>query len=117
LRNRQGNREHDRGRVEHRAVVHVVLLGEMRGGGVDHRGEQRRAAAARDQDFTRAVLRPHLPREGLDDLHRAAGLAGQRRAEPVEEQVFGAPQHGLRDVFETQVGGEGGQFLAGVIIH
>ena len=41
LRHRQRRREHHRGRMEHRAVVHVVLLGEVRGRGVDHRREQR----------------------------------------------------------------------------
>ena len=41
LRHRQGRREDDGGGMEDRAVVHVVLLGEMRGGRVHHRGEER----------------------------------------------------------------------------
>ena len=71
------------GRMEHRAVMDIVLLGEMRGGRVHHCGEQGRAAAPRDQYFGRSVCRPHLTRKAGDGLHRAADLAGQRRAEPV----------------------------------
>src|SRR6218665_465544 len=35
--------------------------------------------------------------------------AGDGRAEPVDEQVFGAAQHGRRDVFQAQPGSKSGQ--------
>src|SRR6266542_6658588 len=35
LRDRERRRKHDRARMKYRAVVYVVLLGEMRRGGVD----------------------------------------------------------------------------------
>ena len=59
LRHGQRRRKDDRCGMEHRAVVHVVLLGEMRGRRVHHRREQGRAAAAADQDLRRALVRPH----------------------------------------------------------
>ena len=46
LRRRERRREHHAARVEHRAVVHVVLLGEVRRCRVDHRGQQRAGAPA-----------------------------------------------------------------------
>ena len=108
-------REHDRGRMEHRAVVHIVLLGDVRGGGVHHRGEERCRAAARDQHFAGATGGAHLAREALDGFDRADALAGQGRAEPVEQQVFSAAHHRVRDPLETQLGGEGGERLRRVV--
>jgi hypothetical protein len=105
----QRGREHHGRRVEHRAVVHVVLLGEVRRGRVDHGGEQRARAPAGDQHLRAAVERPHRAREGLDRLDRARTLAGQCRAEPVGEEVFGARDDGGRDGAEAQVGREGGK--------
>ena len=99
LRHRQRRREHHRGGVEHRAVVHVVLLGEVRGRGVDHGRQQRAGAAAVDQHLADGPSRrAHaLRRSASMALHRPRALAGQRRAEPVEQQVFGAAQHRRRE--------------------
>ena len=90
LRDGQRRRKHDGAGMKHRAVVHVVLLGDVRRGGVDHRREQRAGAPARDQHLGRAVGRPHLPGEALDRLDGARALARQRRGRPVEQQVLGA---------------------------
>ena len=60
LRHRQRRRKHHRGRMEHRAVVHVVLLGHVRRRGVDRiAATSGLRAAAVDQDLARAVGRAH----------------------------------------------------------
>jgi hypothetical protein len=46
--------KHHRGRVKHRTVVHIVLLGHMRCGGVGHGGEVGAALGPMDQYFGRA---------------------------------------------------------------
>ena len=85
--------ENDRPRMQHRAVVQVVLLDEMRRRAVDQRGEERRAAAARGEDFARALRRPHERRELLDRDDRPRVAAGQRGGEPVEKKLLGARDH------------------------
>ena len=113
----QRRRKHHRRRVEHAAVVHVVLLGEVRGRGIGHRRHQWAAAAAVDQDLAGPAVRPHAAHEAGDALHRPRALAGQRRGEPVEEQIFSPAQHRRRDVGELQRGGELGQLGRGVGGH
>ncbi|MNU71772.1 hypothetical protein D3C71_612070 [compost metagenome] len=103
------------GRVEHRAVVHVVLLHVVRGRRVDHRREQRRAGAPRGEDLARPVGGAHHLREALDAAYRPRGAGREHRAEPVEHQVLGAAQHGRGDVGELQLGREGREHLAGVV--
>lgn len=53
LRHRQRRRKDHGGGVEHRAVVHVVLLGHMGRGGIGQRRHHGRAAGAVACDFTR----------------------------------------------------------------
>ncbi len=117
LRHRQRRREHHGGRMEHRAVVDVVLFGEMRSCRVDHRREQHRGMAARNQHFGGAVGRPHLAREPFDGFDRTRALAGQDRTEPVQHQVFGAADHRVGNVVELQFGGKGGEGLTGKSGH
>jgi hypothetical protein len=112
LRHRERRRKHHRRRVEHRAVVHVVLLGHMRRGGVDCRGHQRAGAATVDQHLGRSIARPLRQHDPRDRFHRPRTLAGQRRAEPVEQQVFGAAHHGARHIIKTQRGGKVRELLA-----
>ena len=109
LRNRERRREHDGAGMEHGAVVHVVLLGEMRGGGVDHRGEKRGGEAARDQHLGRAADRPHLQCEPLDRLDGTRTLARERGADPVEQQVFGAAHDSGGDIVEAELACESGE--------
>ena len=106
LRHRQRGREDHRRRVEDRAVVHVVLFGEMRGRGVDRRGHHRAAAAAVDQHLAGTVGGPLRQPEARQRFDRSRALAGQRRGKPVEEQVFGAAQHRRGNVRVLQRGGK-----------
>src|SRR6218665_3386177 len=48
-----------------------------------------------------AVGRPGWGRRGGGGGHGPRARAGDGRAEPVDEQIFGAAQHGRRDVFQA----------------
>jgi len=114
LRHRERRREDHGRRVEHRAVVHVVLLDEVRGGRVRHRRHERAGACAMHEDLARALGRTHALGKARDGLHRPRALAGERAGEPVEEKVFGAAEDGGGDGGEGQGGGELSEGLAGV---
>ena len=80
LRLRQGQHrgEHHRTGVQHRSVVHVVLLDDVRGCAVDEGGAPRAATAPIGEDFAGPRRRPRLPRERLQSAHRPRILARQR---------------------------------------
>jgi hypothetical protein len=109
LGHRHSGREHHGGRVEHRAVVHIVLLGHVRRSGIGHGRQIRRGACAVDDDFGRTFSRPHRLRKARDGFHRARAVPGHGRAEPVDQQVFDLANHRLGDVFKAQAGCEGGE--------
>ena len=113
LRHRQRRRKDHGRRVEHRAVVHVVLLGHMGRGGIGQRRHHGRAAGAVAYDFTRPLCGPLRQRKARDAGDGARLAAGEHRAEPVHPQVFGAALHGLRHVAPLQGGGELGQGVDG----
>ncbi len=104
LRRRQRSGKHDRGRVQHGAVVQVVLLHQVRTGGIHQRGEIGRAALAVDQNARRPVGRAHLLRVTLEQRNRMRAGAGQGRAEPVEKEVFGAGEHRFGDLLVGKPG-------------
>ena len=110
---RQRHRKDHRGRMEHRAVVHIVLLGHVRSRGVDHRREVRAAAPAPQQHLARARGGPRSTGERGNGLDRACAVARQGRTEPVDQQIFCAAHHGCGDVAEAQFGGEAGQRFGG----
>ena len=113
LRHRHRRRKHHRGRMEHRAVVHIVLLGYMRSRGVDHGGQVRRVAGAvydhLGRTLSRSLGRSHRSRKTVDVLHRARTMSAHRGAKPVDQQVFGLADHGLGNVFESQLRCKGGE--------
>ncbi|MNN15359.1 hypothetical protein D3C81_1284610 [compost metagenome] len=115
LRRGDDGREHHRGRVQHRAVVHVVLLDHVRRSAVDQRGEVGRGAAPVDQHFGVALARPHGGGEFLQAAHGRGVLAGDGRGNPVKEQVLGALDHGGGHVRELEIGQELAQ-LAGRVV-
>ena len=103
-------RKDHRRRMEHRAVVDVVLLGDVRGGGIDQRGEQRRGHLPRRRGSRSA----HRPAPSSPRIFPAMAIArwpraGQRRTRPVDEEIHRAVDHRLRNVLEAQAGGEGGE--------
>ena len=118
LRHRERRRKHHRRRVEHRAVVHVVLFGHVRGGGVGDGGQVGAAGATLGDHLARTArthmprLRPHRLREARDAHHRPRAVAGHGRAEPVDQQVLGEADHGLRNRLEAQFGREAGQLFS-----
>ena len=106
LRQRQRHRKYHRRRMEHRAVVDIVLLGHMRRRGVDHRRKVRAGLAAAHQHFGRTGARPHRRSKAGDGFDRPCALARQCGAKPVDQQVFGLAQHRWRNVLEVQAGGK-----------
>lgn len=103
---REGGREALRRGVHHAAVVKVILLQRVARGGVHPGGPVRARPGAVGEDLRGAVAGSHLPRgggEGRDGVRRPRG---QRRAEPVEEQVLGAEPHGVRDGAGCEVLGQ-----------
>ena len=120
LGSRECRREHDGSRMKHRTVVHVVLLGNMRGGGVDDCRKQRRGRFSRHQDFRATVRRTHEVRESFKYGNGALVVARKRGTHPIDEEIHRAPDHVLRDVFIAECRSEGcehGTFLAGRIFH
>ena len=105
--------KHHRRRMEHGAVVHVVLLGEVRGGGVRHGREIGSGALARDDHLAGTFGRPHRFREAHDALDRAGALAGDGGCQPVDQQVLGLAHDRVRDLVEAQAGGEAGELGGG----
>ena len=80
LRDGERGRKHHRSRMKDRAVVHVVLLGEVRGGRIDHRREQRTRAPARDQHLARDRRRdPSAGRSARWSRRRARPCPPARR--------------------------------------
>ena len=76
--------------MKHRAVVDVVLLGDVRRRAVDQRGEQRRSSSRAEWMISHGPL-AHGPiavakRSSAHDRPRA--LAGERRAKPVDEEIL-----------------------------
>ncbi len=116
LRGRQRRREHHGGRVQHGAVVQVVLLHQVRTGAVHQRGEIGAAALAVDEDARRPFRRAHLLRIALEQRDGVRSRAGQGRAEPVEKQVFGAGEHRVGNLLVSEPGEKFGQRL-GVLAH
>ena len=125
LRHRHGGGKDDRRRVEHRAVVHVVLLGHVRGRRVGHGSEVGAGPCASGDHFARARcghvaagrgLRPHGHGEARDAFHRARPMAGHCGTEPVHQQVLGIAHDGLGNGVEAQLGSKGGE-LGGVGGH
>jgi hypothetical protein len=98
----QRRREYHRRGMQHRTVVQVVLLDDMRGSCVDQRGEEGRALPSHREQLRRPPLRSHGLREALQDLRRPRALAREDRAEPVEKQLLGARDDRLRDLFVAQ---------------
>ncbi len=109
LCHRQRRWKNHRGRVKHRAIVHVVLFGHMGSAGVRHGGQVRAAATARDEHFARPLVGPHAQRKACQAVDRARVVAADGRAKPVDQQVFGFAQHGVRYVGGGQVRGKGGE--------
>jgi hypothetical protein len=114
LRDRERGREHDRRRMQHRAVVQVILLGDVRCCGVGHRGDERLEPRRWISTLARSVGRAHLFGEAGNRFDRARAFAGERRAEPVDHQVFGAIEDLARDRFCVQRRGKCGELGAGV---
>ena len=108
--------EHHGSRMQHRAVVQVILLDQMRAGTVDQGGEIGRAGLTVDQNLRFAAGRPHLLRIALEQRNRVGALAGQGRGQPVEKQVFGAADNRLGQLFVAQAGEKFGKRL-GVLTH
>ncbi len=81
LRQRKRYREHHRRRMKYRAVVHIVLLGEVRCGAVHHRGKIWRRAGAVDQDLARIIrlAATGLARKTGNRLNWARAFSGERR--------------------------------------
>ena len=117
LRHRERRGKHHRGRVKHGAVVHVILLGHMRSGGIGHGGKVGTAAAAVDEHFTRADRRPHTGDKAGDAFNRSCTLARQRRAKPVDQQVFGSADDRCRDGIEAQGCGKGCELCGRTGLH
>jgi hypothetical protein len=101
LRRSHRRGKHHGGRVEHRAVVHVVLLGDMRGGGVGQRGQIGTGARASDDHLARTVGWPHRFRKAHDALDRASALASDGGSEPVDQQVLGLAHDRFGNVLEA----------------
>ena len=66
----QNCREHYRRRMQHGAVVQVVLLHQVRAGTVNQRSEIRGAGFAADQDCGRSTGRAHHCRVALEQWDR-----------------------------------------------
>src|SRR5690606_27775205 len=79
-------------------------------------GEIGAAALAVDQDARRTIGRAHLLRVALEQRNRVRAGAGQRGAEPVEKQVFGAGEHRVGNLLVSESGEKFGQG-AGVLAH
>ena len=106
--------KHHGSRVEDRGVVHIVLLHKVRGRRIHSGRHHGAAAAAPVQHFARPLGRPLREPKPRERLHRARVFAGQGRAHPVEEQVFGAPEHRGGNLRVLQRGRKTGQVCAGV---
>ena len=106
-------------RMEHRAVVHVVLLGEVRGRRVDHRGEQRRLTSrgesgsrtGRSAGPMRLRRTPRCVSTGRAPLPASAEPNQSRNRSSVRSTT------GARDALEPQRGGEVGQRRARGVGH
>ncbi|MNT75046.1 hypothetical protein D3C72_2139080 [compost metagenome] len=79
LRRCQCRGEDHRGRVQYRAIVQVVLLDQMRAGGVDQRGKIGRATFAADQNLAAPRGWPHAPSVALEQGNRMLIPTGQGR--------------------------------------
>ena len=82
-------------------------------------GQGQAAATAVNQHFAGpwfALARAHRLDEARNRFDRPRALAGQRRGEPIEEQVFGAAHDGVGNGLETQGCGELGEGLGGVVV-
>ena len=101
--------KHDGAWMKHRAIVNIVLFGEMRRRGVDHRGKERRGPPTRDEHFGRAIGRPHLQRKAFDRLDRPRVFSGERRADPIEQQILRPLHDGGGNIVEAQVAREPGE--------
>ena len=93
LGDRQRRRKHHRARVKHRAVVDIVLFGNVRGCAIDQGGEQRRGRSPGRQHLGSAVGRSHLGRQRLHRRGRGLPAPGKRRADPVDEEIDGPVEH------------------------
>ena len=81
----------------------------MRRRRIDHGRKVGAGLAAVDEDFTSASRWTHTGGETRDGFHRARPLARQRRAEPIDQQVFCLANHGLRNVVKTQASRKAGK--------
>ena len=109
LRHRHRRRKHDGGRVKHRAVVHIVLLGHMRCGRIGHGGQVGAGARAVNDHLAGTGGRAHGLRKALDGFHRTGTVSCHSRTEPVHQQVFGLAHDRLGNVFKTQLRSKGGK--------
>ena len=115
----RGREDHGRG-VKDRAVVHVVLLGHMRGRGIGQGRHHGRGGVGTAQDLARPLRRSLGQRKARDALHGARALACEHGAEPVHPEVFGALLNGGGNVVPAQRGSELGQRMdahLGVVFH
>jgi hypothetical protein len=101
LRHRQRHWEDDSGGVKHRAVMHIILFGHMRGRRIDHGRHVGAGAGSVNQHFTSALHRPHGSTKMRDALHRPCTLARQCRTKPVDQQIFGLANHSAREYLQT----------------
>src|SRR5690606_8844696 len=115
LRRRQGGWKYHRRGMQHRTVVQVILLHQMRTGGVDQGSKLGRAALATDQYLAGAVTRAHTAGVTLKQRNRMAALTGQRRAQPVKKQLFSTSDHRVGQIVVPQSSEEASKCLG--LVH
>ena len=109
LRNRQHRWEDDGRRMKDRAVVNVVLLGDVRGGAIDESREQGTRAPSGRNDLRPSIVRTHCRGELLERDDGPGAFAGERGSQPVDHEVLRAVDHRRRDVLVCQVRRELGE--------